>query len=139
MVKFNARWARVQSVRVTRGYCDKFIILLIILMATRLEKLEKIKLPSAKAEVVAGVPPVTQTIIINNPNININYMNDSARTNGPMSSRGLDNWNLNNNLKEVASFIFSSVKPDSLASSRPANNAINLTVLTSSIKFVLKT
>lgn len=79
-------------------------------MATRLEKLEKIKLPSAKPEVVSAVPPVTQTIIINNPNININYLQDSARANGPMSSRGLDNWSLNNNLKEVSSFTFSSAK-----------------------------
>lgn len=81
---------------------DKFIILLIILMTTRLEKLEKIRLPppTGRPEGASGTP-VTQTIIINNPNININYMNESSRANGPLSSRGLDNWNLNNNLKEV--------------------------------------
>jgi len=47
------------------------------------------------------MPAYNQTIIINNPNININYMNDSskANANGPLSSRGLDNWHLNNNLK----------------------------------------
>jgi hypothetical protein len=58
---------------------------------------------------------VTQTIIINNPNININYLNDSkaAAQNGPMSSRGLDSWNLNNNLKEVPIALRSSARPGS--------------------------
>jgi len=53
-------------------------------MAGRLEKLP------------ARGGPVNQTIIINNANININYLNERT---GPLSSRGLDNWNLNNNLK----------------------------------------
>lgn len=109
-------------------------------MATRLEKLDKIKLPpSNKPEQSAGVPPVTQTIIINNPNININYMNDSARTNGPMSSRGLDNWNLNNNLKEVVYSLFSSAKLGSSGSSRLARSATNPTVPTSSTKCARRT
>jgi hypothetical protein len=69
-------------------------------MSTKLEKLEKIRLaPSRGKAEPQGTPAVTQTIIINNPNININYMNDGTRPNGPMSSRGLDNWHLNNNLK----------------------------------------
>lgn len=42
-----------------------------------------------------GVNPVNQTIIINNPNININYMNENKQLPG----KGVDNWNLNNNLK----------------------------------------
>lgn len=69
-------------------------------MATRLEKIEKVRLPppSERSDVPAAAP-ITQTIIINNPNININYMNDSSKANGPQSSRGLDNWHLNNNLK----------------------------------------
>lgn len=45
------------------------------------------------------LPPFNQTIIINNPNININYLNDATKINEPLSSRGLDNWTLNNNLK----------------------------------------
>ena len=68
-------------------------------MSGRLQKLQKIKLPPKGQGQGGG--PVTQTIIINNPNININYMNEASKHNGPMSSRGLDNWNLNNNLKEV--------------------------------------
>jgi hypothetical protein len=47
----------------------------------------------------ARLPPFNQTIIINNPNININYLGDGSRDNQPLSSRGLDNWHLNNNLK----------------------------------------
>ena len=50
----------------------------------------------------AKANPFNQTIIINNPNININYLPEARPDrNAPLSSRGLDNWHLNNNLKEV--------------------------------------
>jgi hypothetical protein len=66
----------------------------------KLEKLEKLKIPKDPPKIEsARLPPFNQTIIINNPNININYLNDGNRPNDPLSSRGLDNWNLNNNLK----------------------------------------
>lgn len=105
-------------------------------MNTRLEKLEKIRLPApaAKPETTPALP-ITQTIIINNPNININYLNnDTSRSNGPLSSRGLDNWSLNNNLKEVSKTSFSSAKPDNSASSKANDNATNQTVPTSFTK-----
>lgn len=80
----------------------------------------------------SGLPAIennafNQTIIINNPNFNINYVdaptynpdlrpqNKTIYNNHPFeakdSSKGIEAWNLNKNLKEVTIFLFSSVKP----------------------------
>lgn len=69
-------------------------------MAIRVDKLEKLKLPQSRGRNEAqGLPAFNQTIIINNPNIHINYLHENQKPTAPLSSRGLDNWNLNNNLK----------------------------------------
>ena len=108
----------------------EWIIYIILFM-----KKEKLTLP-VKTRSNSGLPAIennafNQTIIINNPNFNINYIEASDHHSQPKntqkgikertlydphnSSKGIDAWNLNKNLKEVSVALFSSVKPDSWA------------------------
>jgi len=69
-------------------------------MAIRAEKLEKLKLPQSRGRNESqALPAFNQTIIINNPNIHINYLHENQKPAAPLSTRGIDNWNLNNHLK----------------------------------------
>lgn len=56
--------------------------------------------------------PYNQTIIINNPNFNINYIQSPPKQHQTIDPKltHRDNWNLNKNLKEVIAFSFSLVK-----------------------------